>query len=96
MLSFFKGLSLSTPINSSVIITLSPVILLILSALFLKERIGFIKILGILIGMLGALVLVLFGAAEQPNAPNIPLGNVLFFCKWRNLCGVFNFSKTHQ
>jgi len=79
MLSFFKGLSLSTPINSSVIITLSPVILLILSALLLKERIGFIKILGILIGMLGALVLVLFGAAEQPNAPNIPLGNVLFF-----------------
>ena len=63
MLSFFKGLSLSTPINSSVIITLSPVILLILSALFLKERIGFIKILGVLIGMLGALVLVLFGAA---------------------------------
>lgn len=79
MLAFFKGLSLSTPINSSVIITLSPVILLILSALFLKERITFIKILGILIGMLGALILVLFGASQQPNAPNIPLGNLLFF-----------------
>ncbi|MFI8377645.1 DMT family transporter [Leeuwenhoekiella sp. NPDC079379] len=79
MLAFFKGLSLSTPINSSVIITLSPVILLILSAIFLKEKIGFIKILGIAIGMLGALILVLFGASQQPNAPNIPLGNVLFF-----------------
>ncbi|MDP5043790.1 MAG: DMT family transporter [Leeuwenhoekiella sp.] len=79
MLAFFKGLSLSTPINSSVIITLSPVILLVLSAIFLKEKIGLIKILGIAIGMLGALVLVLFGASQQPNAPNIPLGNVLFF-----------------
>ena len=35
MLMFFKGLSLSTPINSSVVITLVPVILLILSAIFL-------------------------------------------------------------
>ena len=39
MLMFFKGLSLSTPINSSVVITLVPVILLILSAVFLKEKI---------------------------------------------------------
>ena len=37
MLMFFKGLSLSTPINSSVVITLAPVLLLILSAIFLKE-----------------------------------------------------------
>lgn len=79
MLAFFKGLSLSTPINSSVIITLSPVILLILSALFLKEKITWVKTIGIFTGMLGALVLVLFGASEQPNAPNIPLGNLLFF-----------------
>lgn len=79
MLAFFKGLSLSTPINSSVIITLSPVILLVLSAIFLKEKISPIKIIGIAIGMLGALVLVLFGASTQENAPNIPLGNVLYF-----------------
>ncbi|WP_405330529.1 DMT family transporter [Leeuwenhoekiella sp. LLG6367-2.1] len=79
MLAFFKGLSLSTPINSSVIITLSPVILLVLSAIFLKEKISPIKIIGIAIGMLGALVLVLFGASTQANAPNIPLGNVLYF-----------------
>ena len=79
MLAFFKGLSLSTPINSSVIITLSPVILLVLSAIFLKEKISPIKIIGIAIGMLGALVLVLFVASTQENAPNIPLGNVLYF-----------------
>jgi len=37
MLFFFKGLSLSTPINSSVIITLSPVMVLILASILTKE-----------------------------------------------------------
>ena len=75
---FFKGLELSTPINSSVVITLSPVLLLVLSAFFLKERITLLKGIGIGIGLIGALVLILFGAKTQPNAPNIPLGNILF------------------
>ncbi len=78
MLMFFKGLELSTPINSSVVITLSPVILLFLSAIFLKERITLLKGGGIAIGLIGALVLILFGAQTQENAPNIPLGNTLF------------------
>lgn len=78
MLMFFKGLSLSTPINSSVVITVSPVLLLILSALFLKEKITWLKSLGIGLGLIGALVLILFGLKTQPNAPNIPLGNLLF------------------
>ncbi|WP_405211235.1 DMT family transporter [Dokdonia sp. Asnod2-E02] len=78
MLMFFKGLHLSTPINSSVVITLSPVILLILSALFLKEKITWLKGAGIAIGLVGALILILFGAKTQANAPNIPLGNTLF------------------
>lgn len=78
MLFFFKGLSLSTPINSSVIITLSPVMVLILASILIKERITLLKTLGIIVGMAGALVLVLFSTGENFNAPNIPLGNVLF------------------
>lgn len=78
MLFFFKGLSLSTPINSSVIITLSPVMVLILASILIKERITLLKTIGIIIGMAGALVLVLFSSGQNQNAPNIPLGNVLF------------------
>ncbi len=78
MLMFFKGLSLSTPINSSVVITVAPVLLLILSAIFLKERITWLKSIGISLGLAGALLLVVFGLKTQPNAPNIPLGNILF------------------
>ncbi len=75
---FFKGLELSTPINSSVVITISPVLLLILSAFILKERITWLKAVGITLGLTGALALIFFGAKTQPNAPNIPLGNLLF------------------
>ncbi|MBT8238817.1 MAG: DMT family transporter [Croceitalea sp.] len=78
MLSFFKGLELSTPINSSVLVTISPIIVVVLSAMFLKERITFNKGLGIVMGFVGALVLVLYGAELRQDAPNIPLGNALF------------------
>ncbi len=78
MLSFFKGLELSTPINSSVLVTISPIIVVILSAFFLRERITKNKGFGIALGFLGALGLVLFGAELRQDAPNIPLGNSLF------------------
>ncbi|MFX0556264.1 DMT family transporter [Maribacter sp. CXY002] len=77
MLVFFKGLSLSTPINSAVLVTTTPIIVLILSAIVLKEHIGNRKIIGIGIGLLGALGLILFGAEIRQDAPNIPLGNFL-------------------
>jgi drug/metabolite transporter (DMT)-like permease len=78
MLAFFKGLSLSTPINSSVVITMVPVLLLIMSAVFLKEKITWRKSIGIGLGLIGALLLIFFGIKTQHNAPNIPLGNVFF------------------
>ncbi|HSP11118.1 MAG TPA: DMT family transporter [Salegentibacter sp.] len=78
MLFFFKGLSLSTPINSSVIVTLSPVMVLILASILIRERITLLKSIGIIVGLAGALILVLFSANTGSNAPNIPLGNILF------------------
>lgn len=78
MLMFFKGLSLSTPINSAVSMTVTPILLLVLSAIFLKDKITWLKILGIGMGLSGALILILFQEKTQENAPNIPLGNLLF------------------
>jgi len=77
MLSFFKGLDLSTPINSAVLITLTPIIVLILSAVLIKEKISRIKMGGIFIGFLGALGLLVLGEEIRQDAPNIPLGNTL-------------------
>ncbi|WP_420401204.1 DMT family transporter [Flagellimonas sp.] len=78
MLAFFKGLQLSTPINSSVLVTITPIIVVVLSALFIKEKVTLNKGLGIFLGFVGALGLILFGAEIRQDAPNIPLGNILF------------------
>ncbi|WP_289037433.1 DMT family transporter [uncultured Zobellia sp.] len=79
MLVFFKGLDLSTPINSAVLITTTPIIVVLLSAVLIKEKIIPKKMVGILIGLLGALGLIFFGSEVRQDAPNIPLGNFLIF-----------------
>lgn len=78
MLAFFKGLQLSTPINSAVLVTITPIIVVILSAFFLSEKITLNKALGILLGFIGAIALILFGTEIRQDAPNIPFGNFLF------------------
>lgn len=77
MLFFFKGLSLTTPINSSVITTITPIIVLVLAAVLIREKITFLKTLGIITGLAGALGLIFFSRDQVQNAPNLPLGNLL-------------------
>ena len=78
MLAFFKGLDLSTPINSSVLVTTTPIIVVVFSALLIQERIRFVKGAGIVVGLIGALGLIFYGQEIRQDAPNIPLGNILF------------------
>lgn len=77
MLMFFKGLSLSTPINSAVLMTISPIIIFALSVMLLKEKFTILKVGGVLLGFIGALSLILFTEETGQNAENIPLGNSL-------------------
>ncbi|GAA0891319.1 DMT family transporter [Fulvivirga kasyanovii] len=56
-LLFFKGLSLTNPINGSVIMTTSPIMVMIVAYALGKEGITVKKIIGVLIGALGAYLL---------------------------------------
>ena len=78
MLTFFKGFEYTTPIHASVIMTVVPIVVLIMSAIMLNERITKLKVLGILIGFSGALILSIYGKSTQ-EGDNIPLGNLLVF-----------------
>lgn len=78
MLTFFKGLEYTTPIHASVIMVVVPIIVLILSSFFLGEKIVPKKILGIVLGLSGAIVLSIYGKSEEPSL-NIPFGNLLVF-----------------
>ncbi len=78
MLTFFKGLSLTSPIAASVLMVTTPIIVLILSALIIKERMKFRSIVGIALGLLGAGILILYGK-KISGAPNPGIGNLLVF-----------------
>ncbi|MDN3641362.1 DMT family transporter [Lutimonas halocynthiae] len=75
-LSFFKGLSMTTPINASVIMVCSPIIVLIFSSFLLNEKATKKKLLGIFIGLFGAVLLIIFGK-DIGSASNASLGNLL-------------------
>jgi drug/metabolite transporter (DMT)-like permease len=78
MLMFFKGLSYTSPISGAVIMVTTPMIVLILSAIILKERMQKRKVFGILLGLIGTGFLILYGESAG-NATNASLGNLLIF-----------------
>ncbi|NME72727.1 DMT family transporter [Flammeovirga aprica] len=57
-LLFFDGLSQTSPINASIIVVSSPVIVLTLSFIFLKEKVTPLKITGIAMGFIGAIMMI--------------------------------------
>ena len=78
MLMFFKGFQYTTPIHASVIMVISPIIVLILSSFFLNERITPLKITGVILGFSGAVFLSVYGKSPKVG-DNVLLGNFLVF-----------------
>ncbi|NIJ43608.1 drug/metabolite transporter (DMT)-like permease [Wenyingzhuangia heitensis] len=79
ILSFFKGLSLTTPINGAAIMVTTPILVFVFSLIILKEKLQLKRAFGIVIGLLGAYFLTTSGEKIAENAENIPLGNLLVF-----------------
>jgi drug/metabolite transporter (DMT)-like permease len=78
MLTFFKGLELTTPINGALIMLTTPILVLVFSNIVLGERLNFLKIIGIGLGLSGALILTLLNSdVSTAEAPNPFLGNIL-------------------
>lgn len=57
--SFIVGLKTTSPIDASLIITLTPIITMLISAAYLKEPITLKKVIGVMIGCTGAVILIL-------------------------------------
>lgn len=76
-LLFFHGLNLTSPIDASIIITSIPVMVLIFSAFILKEKITSNKISGLIIGGIGAILLISYG--NTSGGTSSILGNVYIF-----------------
>ena len=67
-LCFFAGLELTSPIHGSLIMVLTPILVLVLSLFILKEKITLLKGAGIILGLSGAVVLILMGCSAGGQA----------------------------
>lgn len=67
------GLSITSPVNASIVTTSMPIFAMILAALILKEPITSKKALGVVMGCSGAIILIVTSA----TATNAKVGNIL-------------------
>lgn len=77
MLFFFHGINLTSPVDASIIMTATPVIVLVFSFIILKERITKNKLIGITIAGIGAIFLILYG--NKAAGTSSFLGNLFVF-----------------
>jgi drug/metabolite transporter (DMT)-like permease len=76
---FVLGLNMTSPIDASIIITSGPLFAMIFAALLLKEPISLMKISGVVVGALGAILLV-YNAHHASTANSSSLtGNLMVF-----------------
>lgn len=75
-LLYLWGLSLTSPIDASIIATLVPIVTMLLAALFLREPITWLKSGGVALGCTGAVMLVVMSSAATTVASSL-LGNAL-------------------
>ena len=76
-LMFFKGLSLTTPINASIIMTVNPIAVVIAAFFLRQEKITKNKVIGLALGAVGAYLLITKEGAGFNN--RYFLGNSLVF-----------------
>lgn len=58
---FFSGLELTTPIHASLIMTITPLLVLLFSRLLIAEKVTIFKVTGVIIGCTGAVLLMTRG-----------------------------------
>jgi len=75
-LFFFNGLSMTSPVNTGIIMTINPILVVILSFFILKERITLRRSSGIIIGATGAVLLTLTAGSAQGDSM---LGDLFIF-----------------
>ncbi len=84
MFTLLKGLTYTTPISSSIFISLQPVWVFLICVMFLHDRVTLMKVAGILLGLGGALIIILTqkttDVATDPMLGNLYcLGSSLFY-----------------
>lgn len=80
MLCFFEGLNLTTPINASVIMIMTPLMVYLISCFLSNKERSQRRLFGVVLGLLGAVLLITQGGVVFiDRSPSTFLGNILVF-----------------
>lgn len=74
-LMFFKGLSLTSPINAGLMMISNPIFVLMLSFAFFREKVTLLRVAGIALGISGCIILIMYGGRFS-TAVSSPLGDL--------------------
>lgn len=87
---YIIGISYTTPVDSAVMSTTTPVFTLIFATLLIHMRLTWLKVIGVGLGIGGALLMVWAGrGASTDVARNAPLGDLM--CMGAQMCGALYF-----
>ena len=76
---FFKGLKIISAGRAAVIIAANPIFIVLLSAYFFKEKLNLIKVFGIIISVIGAVIVITKGNLNSILADNLGWGEIFIF-----------------
>jgi len=77
--NYIVGLSITSPLNASIMTTTMPIITMVLSALILKDKVTSRKVIGLIMGCMGALSIIAtsVGGAREGG---VLLGDIMCIC----------------
>jgi drug/metabolite transporter (DMT)-like permease len=78
-LPFFFGLSMTSSIDASIVVTMLPIVTMLLAAVFLREPITQMKAVGVLVGASGTLIIVFSSQSVTQSGTGNMLGNLIVF-----------------
>lgn len=70
-LCFFNGLALTSPLNSSIIMTSNPIMVMVISAILLKTKITAQKVVGLMLGAVGAILIIMLSSSAKSEGVNV-------------------------
>lgn len=78
-LPFFVGLSMTSPIDASIVVTMLPIVTMVLAAVFIREPVTVLKAVGVVVGASGALLLVFNNGHLNHHGESNFWGNIIVF-----------------
>lgn len=92
-LLFLEGLNLSSPINGSILMSVTPITILVIGVIFAREKLTWLKIGGTILGASGAVAIIVYSKGNLNTSSKAWLGNIFIILNAISYAVYFLFAK---